>query len=233
MCDPLTIASVVASASGGAINAKIQNDAINAANAENQKAMDMESKARRSETARQQEMEALQAQEVTDALMTAKPENIVETAAALAADPANEIVKSADVYSTDMLSGQLENTDIGKMIGEKIADRARRMREILTAQATIGGQNTGFSGVGDALSNTGSQIQTIGSNRRGSVNAAMMETSVPAATVTPNSSPLGDLLMLGGSLGAGLGGRAIGMAGGPTVAGGGGQLLGGANSLNY
>lgn len=81
--------------------------------------------------------------------------------------------------------------------------------------AIMSGQGTATARIGDLIGRSGSEIQTIGSKRRGSLGASQLETAIPAAEVTKSKSMLGDILMLAGQAGAGYGGQAAGYAGTP------------------
>ena len=177
--------------------------------------MDIARTARNEETDRQAAMERTSAEEVTQALLGANPENIVADVAAQAADPTNQIVQSAEVHNTPTLQGQVQNADVTAAIGGKVSERLARTKEMLKNMAIMSGQGTATAVIGDMIGRSGSEIQTIGSNRRGSMNASQLETSIPAAEVTKSKSLIGDLLMLAGSAGASMGGKAAGAAGNP------------------
>jgi hypothetical protein len=221
MCDPGTIALIgtIASGVGGAVNANINNSAIRQQNKQNEIAMLREAEARSAESARQREMEATQAATVADALFKSNPAAIVEAADESSTDQDNDYVASVDEYNTPLLQGQLGAGGVSADIGRIIADAAKNTREVLKAQSVLAGQNTGLAGIQDALSRMGSEISTVNSNRRGSGAVSMLETSIPAATVMPSNSILGDLLMLGGQAMAGASGRIGGNRGRvvPTV----------------
>lgn len=212
--EPMMLASMAASAGGAAINARMQNQAIEAQNAQNQRAMQIEREARESESVRQKAYEASQADQVTKALFEAAPENIEEQGEAVAADETNAINQAADQYNTPSLTGQVENNDVNESIGATVSKAVARTREMLRNAATLSGQQSGLEDAFTSLGRMGSNIQTIGSNRQGSSNVSRMETRVPAATVTKSTSPVGDLLMLGGQLAGGMSGNAAGAAGG-------------------
>lgn len=208
------IAGLVASMGGAAINSNIQNNAIAETNNQNKIRMDIERKARNDESARQTAMEATSAEEVTKALLGANPESIAAEVEEQASDPTNQIVQSAEIHNTPTLQGQVENQDVTSAIDEKVSGRMGRTKEMLKNMAILSGQGTSMSRVGDLIGRSGSEIQTIGSNRRGSLAASQLETNIPAAEVTKSKSLLGDILMLGGNAAAGFGGQTSGAAGG-------------------
>lgn len=209
--DPLTLIGTAATLGGSLINYNIQNDAIEAQNQQNQIAMEEERQARIAEEARQSEMEALQLEAVSRALFDASPEALVsDTAEEEAVIPVEEFQSIADTYNVPALQGQTGEGIVAGQIGQIVADAVNRTRGMLGAQGKLTAQNNAFSGAQDALTRSASEIQNIGSDRSGSIAVAQKETSIPAATVTPSSSPLGDLLLIGGKLGAGIGGRRSG-----------------------
>lgn len=212
--EPMVLASLAASAGGAAINSKIQNNTISETNRQNQIATQKEQVARDAEIQRQRAFEAEQAGLVTQALMDTAPEAVVEKATAAATDESNPIVSAAEEYNVPALTGQVQNEDVNDSIGSTIRKAMARTKGVLTNAALLDGQNTGLSDNRLSLGRLGSEVQTIGSNRAGSGSVAQYETRVPAASVTASGNPLGDLLMLGGSIGAGQSGFGTGAAGG-------------------
>lgn len=208
--DPVTLAGILASVGGSAINANIQNDAIAAQNAQNQRTMDMERTAAEAERNRQRDFEASQAEAATRALFEADGGEIAENVEAEASAPTNEIANVPDDYNTTTLQGQVQDGVVSGQIGKIIEDALTGTRGVLKGQATISGQNSAFMNLRDKLMEMSSQIQNVGQARRGSLMASQLETSIPAATVTPSDSPIGDLLMLGGQALAGYGGQRVG-----------------------
>lgn len=215
MCTGLEIAGILASVGGSAINAKIQNDAIREQNNQNQIAMRREGEARTAEADRQRQFEKSQAELVANSLFEAAPDKAVAKAEEAAALPTNPINAAADQYNVPVLSGQVQNEDVNDSIGSTISKAAARTRELLRNAALLSGQGDAMNQASQSLGRMGSEVQTIGSNRRASGAVAGMETHVPAATVTPSSSILGDLLMLGGQGLGGIAGRKAGVAGKP------------------
>lgn len=217
MCTGAEIALIsgAASGAGGLYNANLQNQAIAETNTQNKIRMDIERKARDAEVARQAGMEATSAEQVAQALLGANPEDVVADVAAQAADPMNKIVQSAEIHNTPVLQGQVQNTDVTAAIDEKVSGRLARTKEMLKNMAIMSGQGTSTGAIGDLIGRSGSEIQTIGSKRRGSLGASQLETSIPAAEVTKSKSMLGDLLMLAGQAGGSYGGQMAGAAGTP------------------
>jgi hypothetical protein len=210
--NPLTIAGIAASAGGAALNARMQNQAITEQNRQNQMALARERTARDAEVARQRAFELGQADLVTRALADAAPQQVQEQATQAAADPTNPVTLAQSEYNVPTLSGQIENQDVSEVVGRTLSDAAQRTRQMLTAAAIMGGQDRALTGANFGLGRMGSELQTIGSNRAGSMGASRLETSVPAATVTRSTSPIGDLLMLGGMALSGQAGQGLGAA---------------------
>jgi hypothetical protein len=213
--EPMMIASLAATTAGSLYNANTQNNAISAQNSQNQQTLARERTMRDAEVSRQRAFEDAQAGEVTNALFEAAPERIAERGQAAAMDEASAINTAADTYNAPVLTGQVQNNDVNDSIGSTIANAVARTREMLRAASTLQGQGDGLADAAASLGRMGSQIQTIGSNRAGSSRVAMQETAVPTAQVTKSSSPIGDLLMLGGQLAGGMSGKSVGKAGGP------------------
>lgn len=210
--DPITLIGIGANVAGAALNAKTQNDAIEAQNAENRKAMDIERRNREAERLRQREMEGLQREAVDKAAIAADGGQIAEDVEAQADDPSNQFVAVADEYNVPMLQGQVADGEVSQGIGKIVGDALKNTREILKNQSTLVGQNTAFGTLGDVIMRMGADVSNVGSDRRGSLGVAQMETSIPAAEVTRSDSIMGDLLMMGGSALSGYGGRTAGMA---------------------
>lgn len=202
--NPLLISALLTG--GGALyNWKVQNDYQKGVNAENAKVMQMEQLARDAERQRQLGMEQIQAERVAKALMQANPETIAQTATEEA--PESDIVRSAESYNLPVLTGQNEKSAVAGDIGKIVADALARSKGILKAQATLSAQDTGMRDTQDGLTRMASDIATVASNRRGSLAASQRETTIPAATVTPSSSPIGDLLLLAGMAYGGTNGK--------------------------
>ena len=205
--DPLTAAMVAATAGGALYNADTQQNAIEEQNRQNRDAMEMERAARLAEAERQQDLEALQLEAVSRALVEVDPAQSTAQVEDVAG-PASEIATSADLYNLPALQGQLTEGAAPSSIGRIVSQALDKTRGILGAQSILSGQNTERLASQDALVRMAGDVQNTGSLRQGSLNASRRETFVPAAQVTPSSSPLGDILMLGGVLGSGRAGRA-------------------------
>lgn len=207
--NPFLIAALLSGA-GSLYNWNIQNQAINAQNRENQKAMDMERAARDAERTRQRAYESTQAEAAARALMEADPAASAEAVTEVTDTPDNEFVRSAEDYNIPALQGQETDGPVATEIGRIVADALQRTKGILKAQSILSAQGTEMGGTNDALARMAADIANTGSARRGSLAVSNLETSVPAATVTPSSSPLGDLLMLGGMVYGAKGGNLFG-----------------------
>ncbi|WP_299129698.1 hypothetical protein [uncultured Amaricoccus sp.] len=211
--DPFTIAAIagsVASAGGAKMNADAQNDAIRAQNAENQKAMQAQQIAREEEAQRQLSMEGQQTDEVAKSLVKANPAGALMRAKQTVAAPDNAITGSAGSYNEEPQAPPIQNKDVsGASAGyeKKSVDTTKTVLDALAMLSALGGET---AAAGDAVGRSNSNIQTIGGNRRGSLNANAAETRIPAPTVTANPGLMGDLLMLGGGAGAQYAGSKMG-----------------------
>lgn len=190
---------------GSLINSQMQNDQIRQQNAENQKAMDMERAAREEETTRQRAMEDQQVSQIFKSLAQADPsaatQQVQETA------KLSPIAQSTQAYNAPALPGQAQGGQVAEGISRIIEDRLKGTQGILDAQATLSSQGGVMANIAQALQRMQSDVATVGSNRRGSMGASRMETSIPAATVSRSQSPIGDLALIVGQGVAGRGGR--------------------------
>lgn len=205
--DPFTLAMAATSAAGSLYNANTQNNAIKRQNVENRKAMEIAKANRDLEVERQQGWEADQAARVSEALLGVNPAGTATEVAAKVDDPTNEIVQSAEDYNVPVLTGQVADGKVSKAIGEIVMDRVAKTKDMLRAQATLSGQNVAFGGAQDQLTRMAGDLANTGSKRSGSLGVSRMETSIPAASVYANDSPIGDILMIAGMLGSGYGGK--------------------------
>lgn len=208
---------IAATAAGSLVNARIQNNAIREQNRQNQIAMDRQTAATEAERGRQLAMERDQAGIIQRALAAVDPG---ATAARIEAQaPASEIAQAADTYNLATLPGQMTSGASAEAIGKIVGDAVQRARGILGAQSVLSSQGTSALGRQDALTSMGSRVNTIGSNRAASAGVGRLETQIPAATVTPSDSILGDaLLMLGQGLSGHIG-QNVGMGRAGTVFG--------------
>lgn len=212
MCDPLTLLSMAAMASGTAINSKQTREAVSGQNRQNQLAMAAQRSARQAEDERQLAMELSQRDDSMQALAQANPATRAEDVAAAVSDPTNEFAAIADNYNVPTLQGQIQGGPVSTDIARIVGDAVKRTKGILTSASTLSQQGTSASDVGNAIARMGGTIATTQGNRRGSINVAQLETSIPAAQVTRNASVIGDLLLLGGQLGMGFSGLNAGTA---------------------
>lgn len=211
--DPITLAlmaaSTAASAGGAAMNANAQNDAIQAQNEQNKQAQQISEQAAEAERVRQLTMEQEQAAAVSGALAEADPAKALLAAQAEAKAPENKITQASDAYTATPVTTAFQNKDIDTQTAGATAERAASSDSMAEALALLTGIGSQFSGANRAIGRSGSEIATIGGNRRGSAGVAQMEGSIPAAEVTADPGFLGDLLMIGGQAAGGIaGGRA-------------------------
>lgn len=211
--DPVSIglmaASTAASAGGAIMNRQAENDAIARQNAENQKAQIEITRQREAEAARQLTFEQQQADEVAKALVEANPERAIVKAQQKAPESP---VATAPTYNEEKQEGGIENRVIDDATAGYEAASADRTKSMAEALALLTELGVGMSGTADAIQQTGSNVATIGTKRRGSVNANAVETSYPAAAVTARPGLMGDALMIGGQALGGLAGRRAGSA---------------------
>lgn len=198
------------SLAGTAINHNIQSNYTKAINSENNKLMAREGAARDAEMNRQHSFEADQASAVMDALEKANPATMRLQADEDAAH--SEHLAAAEEYNVPTLQGQIVDGETGEGIGKIVGEALNRTKNILKAQATLSSQGTGFSSLTDALGRMSAEINTIGSNRRGSMGASQLETNIRPAQVTPSQSILGDALLMAGQAAAGASGKKAGLA---------------------
>lgn len=213
--DPLTLALTLGATTAGSLyNADTQNQAIDEQNKQNRIQMQRQQAAREVEAKRQLSMENEQAAAITKALFEAAPEKVAEAGEAVTADPDNPIVAAAEEYNVPTLQGQVKNEDVNDNIGSTVGKAMKRTRGMLESAASLSGQRDAMAKAVEALGRMGSEVQTIGSRRYGSSRLADIETAIPGVTVTRSGNPLGDLLIMGGKIGAGSLGYGIGEAGG-------------------
>lgn len=209
--DPITLATILAStaasAGGAFINNQIQNDAVERQNRENQRAAEQANLARSQEAARQMQLERQQADEVAKALTKANPETALMAAQTVAEAPTNEI--ATPVYNEAVID-PVHNQVVARQAAPREVERRSATQERMDAMALLSALDGQFGLTGDAIQRAGSNIQTLGGYRQGSLNANAAETAYRPATVTPSSSMIGDLLLLGGQAGASMAGGMIG-----------------------
>lgn len=209
--DPISVAAIAASAGGALYNNSVNNAYVDEVNNQNQISLQREQEAQYAESMRQSQMENDQAALITQALFQVAPETVEASATQAAEDTSSPHATATDEYNLLSLSGQGSNANVNEVIGKTVGDAARETRGILSAAATLSGQAGAMAQSNDALGRMGSELQTLGGFRRGSMNAAQREAAIPSAQVTRSSSPIGDLLMLGGMAGAGARGNAVGL----------------------
>lgn len=211
--DPVSLAilaaSTAASTGGAMYNASTQNKAIEAQNKENQRAMQIQQANRQAEQQRQLSLEHQQAAEVTKSLMQANPTDAVMRATKTVEDPNNGIVQSAAAYN-DAPPPPVQNKTVESASAGHTAETKARTQGVINALAMLSALGGDQAGVNDRIQQGGSNIRTVGGYRQGSMNANALETSIPAPVVTPSDSIIGDLLLLGGQLGSGVGGKMLG-----------------------
>jgi hypothetical protein len=202
MCDPITIAAMVATVAGGAINSSQQAKAQQAQIDQNNKAAEMARAAREMERVRQQGIDRQNFDEVRATAQKIDPAKRAETVAAAA--PTGEVAQAATRYADPTLPVGVD----GEVIADtgKLAEESGRTNTVLDALAILSGQGAAGGGAQDALSRFGSVLSNNNSKGRRSLSVADFEAAVPTPTVRANSSPIGDILQLVGSAGSLYGG---------------------------
>lgn len=150
-------------------------------NRENQQAAEQAAAARSQEAARQLEFERQQADEVAKALTKANPETALLTAQAVAEAPSNDIARPA--YNEAVID-PVHNQVVAQAAAPREAERRASTQERLNAMALLSALDGQFAQTGDAIQRAGSEIQTLGGYRQGSLNANAAETAFRPATVT-------------------------------------------------
>ncbi len=197
-------------AAGALYNNQAQNAAIERQNEETQRIIEMERLAKEAETMRQntwadqQQARTMAALDVVDPTATAA--RIDERASA----PDNAIVGAADNYALPTLQGQITTSPTGQEIGQSVEEAVSRATDLLKAYSTLSEGRTTMGENQDELVRMGTENAQTGSFRNASAAIAGQETMLPIPTVTPGDSILGDLLLLGGQMAAGIGGKMVG-----------------------
>lgn len=208
--EPIALAMMAggsaASAMGAKMNADTQNNAIVEQNRQNQMAADRANQAAEQERMQQRAYEDQQVAEVAEALTKANPAKaLVRVRQEAKTGPVASDGGGYNATPKAPVKNRAIEADARKT-GAKDAKRTDRMIEALAMLTAMG---TDMSATNDTIQQSGSDISTLGGFRRGSLGVNQMETSIPAATVTPGDSMLGDLLMLSGQAGAGFGGQRV------------------------
>jgi hypothetical protein len=207
------LAGVASSVAGARHNGMIRDQAIEAQNLENQKAMDMEREMRAAEEQRQLAFEQQQLSDIMTAATMARPESIKTSGDDAASDAMNKIIMAAHDYNTPEIAGQVDNSDVTSKIGQIVNDRMKKTRGVLKAQAALTAQGKTMSDILQAISGTAGDVATTAGFRRGSGQVAQRETAIPAATVRPADSFTGDLALLVGKGASGAFGKSLGKRG--------------------
>ncbi len=208
-------------AAGALYNNKLQNDAIRRQNEETQRVIEMQRSAQEAERARQDVWADQQSSRAMSALDMVNPTATAGRIDERVAAPDNAIVNAADNYALPTLQGQITDSPTGKQIGQSVEQAVSRATDLLKAYSTLSEGRTTMGENQDELVRMGTENALTGSARQNSAAIAGQEAMLPVPTVTPGSSILGDLLLLGGQALAGVGaktvaGRAPGMGAGVT-----------------
>jgi hypothetical protein len=219
----MTLASVALSAGGAYYNGQTQANYVDAVNRANKDAYDMARAAREAERVRQDGLEASSGEAFNEALASmdrASEDAATEAATADFVDTLNNLQTVTAGEQGFLLPGQGESSVAVKdWVARSAHDAAQDAGRRIQALARL----TGAGGSQGARINTvRSAGDTVGVNngiRRGSLGVNQFEQNIPAATVTPGSTLIGDIMSGIGSLaGAGVlgGGLLPGAAGAAT-----------------
>lgn len=202
MCDPISIAAMVATVAGSAINSSQQNRAAKAQIDQNNRAAEMARAAREMERVRQQGIDRQNFDQVRSTMQAIDPAKRAEVVAAEA--PTGRVAQAAERYAAPTLPVGVD----GEVIADtgKLAAETGRTNAVLDALAILSGQGTAGAGAQDDLSRFGSILSNNNSKGRRSLSVADFEAAVPTPTVRANSSPIGDILQAVGAAGSFYGG---------------------------
>lgn len=197
-------------AAGALYNNQIQNAAVDRQNEETQRVIEMERLSREAETLRQNQWADQQSGRTMDALAVVNPTATAGRISERVAAPDNAIVNAADNYALPTLQGQITDSPTGEAIGQSVADAVSRASDLLKAYSTLSEGRVTMGENQDELVRMGTENANTASFRNASAAIAGNEAMMPIPTVTPSSSILGDLLLLGGQAVAGGMGKAAG-----------------------
>lgn len=214
MCDPMTMAAVASTAGGAYYNGKTQANYVNAVNSANKQAYDVSRAAREAERARQDAHEARSGETFQETLATmdrGTADANTADAAANFTDALNSTARPTAGEQGFLLPGQGESSVavkdwVAREANKAAGDAGRR----IAAMAKLSGMGTTAGSRVGNMREAQDKIGVTNNLRRGSLGASQFEQNIPAATVTPGSTMIGDILsgvgMLAGSgaLGGGM-----------------------------
>lgn len=216
--DPLTLAllagSLASSVGGGIYNNKLQQDALDKQGKIDAQVAEQNRLAQEQERIRQQDLERRQAEEVSKSLVKANPADAALKAQEAVASKDNPIVREGTTYNTPAQNPDLENRTVDKSTEGYKAESGARTEQMVKAIAALAALDGGMASTNDQIGRSGSNIATLGSLRRGSLDASRLETGIQAPTVQPKTSFLGDALLLLGNAGSTIAGGQIAKGGG-------------------
>lgn len=209
MClDPVTMIALAATAGGTAMNARANNRYVAEVNKQNRIATQMSEQARQAEQERQNSLTSERGASFLDAASQLDPgkarEKAETDASALLTDlDTRRVAQTAPGWSTGSAGA-----------GEQLAALGNRLvqdkRGQLEAQALLAARGGTFAQAGHTLGRAGARQALLADRMAGSAGVAGQEQRIQPAQVTFQPSLLGDLLLAGGQLGMGMGGRAAG-----------------------
>lgn len=208
MCDPITLGGIALSTAGGIAQGQTQRAYVNEVNRQNRMAFERSRQARTDELARQSNFEAEAhdafdrslaglTRDRSDASDDANAQEFVQTFENLTRVPAGE--------QGFLMPGQGESSvrvqdSVAREANGAAADAARR----ISALSRLTGMGGTQMQRGSTLTSGNDLVSTLNGLRRGSLGVSQFEQNIPAATVTPGSNILGELLSgIGGVMSSG------------------------------
>lgn len=207
MCDPTSIALLVASAvlttAGTVYQNKTQNNFIKEQSRQNNFAAELAANAREAERLRQRDLEKKGLQPFEDSLNAIAPDDMAAKIAAMADARTEETDARAPALTAVNLPGQSSDTDLNRQIGERVAKGVAEGRERIKALNRLSAYGSAFGDAGRSIADNALELQGVNSFRRGSLGAAAQEQGVGPANVRMGSTLPGDIMVgVGQVLGA-------------------------------
>lgn len=212
--EPLALAALVGGTAASGIGAKMNSDAQNAAieanNALQKQNVDAVNLAQIEETERQNAMEEEQMARITEALVDANPAAVRERVERMTRSPESPAPKPTS-YNRPQTTARstYKNADVDRAAAGYVDKKASTTEGIVDALERMTAFNTDFSTQSGNIAQIMSDNATTGLKRRGSANAHAMEARRVPGVATPSTSPIGDILILGGKAASGYGGKGL------------------------
>lgn len=213
MCDPtggLLTAGLLLSGGGALVNAREQNNYVNAVNRENNRAVDYARQMKEAERTRQEQY----SKEATGLFDKSLADSSVDSYTNQMGASEDSFLDTYDTQKPLLtegmyLSGQQNaNSEIQSEIAKRTANATADARARAANLAKLTGYGVANSAQGVGVQSANDQIRTLQGLRQGSLGVNRLETSVPAADVQFRSNGVGDIMSgIGGlmTMGAGNG----------------------------